>query len=259
MSQVSKTAAALLQGISDSRLSKPQPKTVIRALLQNEDTYATVLLLIFTDQYGDEPGQKPMACLHWHPETIKWHLEHDFAVRLPRLVQDKMMTAISLVTGDWFFKDLDRFIQICNVLSGDQFDVLEVDLASAAEIMWGVAEAGIIWPPTDDPETQFDPEIRHYIGSVLNREGIINPPDVLRLGIRMQPQVDPGMADDPEVYQALWQGQSSGEQELKDMMVRELTALAGQLQLLPLQNGTVSALLQQVQAAIKRVGGGPNG
>ena len=52
---------------------KPDDKIVIRTLLSEEGTYATVLLLLLVDKYGQE-------VLQWAPETIKEEVRDDFAV-----------------------------------------------------------------------------------------------------------------------------------------------------------------------------------
>jgi hypothetical protein len=45
-----------------------------------------------------------------------------------------------------------------------------------------MTEALLIQPPDDDDENPFSEDIVAYIGQVLNQEGIISPPDILKGG-----------------------------------------------------------------------------
>jgi len=239
---------------ANSSLSKPlAPKAVQRALLLSEESFATPLFLLVMDQYGPEAMQ-------WSPETIRLELEQDFHLKLPKATIDKIMAAISIVTTNVFYKDVTRFIELCNILSGDDFQPDEFEPADAEEMLIAITEALLLWPPDDDPEdTEFSPEIREYIKQVLGQQGILKPFDVLRLAFSgdESAKVDVEYADDPEMYSAIYETQQSKTDELKIVYLEAMSALTQQLQLLPLQEGTTEHAVQQLLALIQRAGVAP--
>ena len=54
-----------------------------RQALVSPDTYATALLIIAADEYGDE-------FLEWHPETVRMQLEEDFEIEMPPASVDRL-------------------------------------------------------------------------------------------------------------------------------------------------------------------------
>jgi len=198
----------------------------------------------------------------WSPETIRRQIEQDFALDLPKVSLDKIMAGITILTTNYFYKDVVRFIEICNILAGDDFQPDEFDPADAGEILWGILESSLLWPPDDDPEdTEFSPEIRGYIENVLRVEGIVDPPDVLRLGVTAgaADKMRADWADDPEMFQAIWEVQQGHTDDLKQMLRQNLEEFAMQLQLLPLNEGKKDDLLKQVQQASTQIRGASNG
>ena len=220
-----------------------------KALLLDDNTFASILFLMVADIYGPEilPGPDRDG---WSPKTFKMQLEEDFGIRLPKESLDKIMAAITLVTTNFFWRDVVRFIEICNILSGDDFQPDEFDPADPGEILWGVTEASIIWDPDDDAEdTEFSQEIRGYISQVLRVDGISDPPDLLRLGLSgtAGQEIDESFGDDPAMFDAVWETQRGKTDELKQMVTDNLRQLAFQLQILPLDEGEKQGVLQQIQ------------
>ena len=248
-----KTAARMLQTLlkqaSSSQLSRPSaPKTIQRTMLLAEETFATPLFLLVADRYG-------MEVLEWSPETIRLELEQDFQLQLPKATIDKIMAAITIVTTNYFYKDVTRFIELCNILAGDDFQPDEFEPADADEMLIGITEALLLWPPDDDPEdTEFAPEIREYISQVLGDQGILKPFDVLRLAFSgdQASTVDVEYADDPEMYSAIYGAQQSKTDELRAVYLENVADLAQQLALLPLQQGTTHHAVQQLQTMVQR-------
>ena len=239
---------------ANSSLSKPlAPKAVQRALLLSEESFATPLFLLVMDQYGPEAMQ-------WSPETIRLELEQDFHLKLPKATLDKIMAAISIVTTNVFYKDVTRFIELCNILSGDDFQPDEFEPADAEEMLIAITEALLLWPPDDDPEdTEFSPEIREYIRQVLGQQGILKPFDVLRLAFSKDEasKVDVEYADDPEMYSAIYETQQNKTDELKLVYLENMSALTQQLQLRPLQEGTTENAVRQLLSLVQRAGVAP--
>ena len=246
---VKEAASRLLERASKPNSPHLAPRAAARALLLSEDTYATVLLLLVLDTYGYD-------ALRWHPDTLRMELEHDFGVELPKESLDKVMAGIVILTTNYFYKDVVRFIELCNVLSGDDFQPDEFDPADASEVLWGIVEATLIYAPNEDPQdTQYSPEITAYIKEVLRRDGIALPPDVLRLGgnTGAAEQVAADFADDPEMFAAMWEVQQAKRQELVELLQGNLREMAVQLQLLPLENGSTEEMLQQMQRVVGKL------
>lgn len=223
--------------------------TTIPQLLADSDTFATTLFMILVDAFGYEPlgdaQEEP-----WTQETVAYELKMEYGVAMPQGNVDKLMAAIVLVTTDKFYCELQSFIWICNVLADDEFTPGVFDPADAREMAWGITEAAFLWPP--DQDEPFSDEIRGYIGFVVNQEGIVDPPDVLRLGILPQGLADPldVVSDDPEMYAAFYANKQSRSQEITDLLRSQLAALFGQLEALPLRNGSTQALLSRLQAGV---------
>lgn len=245
--QTEKTATRLLQNMvkqaNSSATYKVSPKAVVHALLLSEESFATTLLLLVADRYG-------LEVLQWAPETIRLELEADYQLRLPKITIDKIMAAITLVTTNFFYKDVSRFIELCNILAGDDFQPDEFEPADSEEILMAVIEAMLLWPPDDDPEdTEFSSEIREYMSQVLGEEGIVKPFDVLRLALDGDQSsfVDTEYADDPEMYSAIYASQQGKTDNMKASLMENINALIQQLKLLQLANGNTDQVISHLQ------------
>jgi hypothetical protein len=211
-----------------------------KQLLSNPDTFATTLVAILIDQYGTE-------ALTWSPETIRLELHDDFQVQVPQVCIDKIMAAICILTTNDFYKSLPRFIQLCNVLADDTFNPLVFDPADSFEMAWAITEAMLLSPPEEDEP--FTEEIRFYIGHMLTEEGVVNPPDVLRIAIQDVTIEDPlaGDTEDPAMYAAFYESQRSKSAEISAMLKRQIDELFAELQALDLRNGNTGDLLSRMQ------------
>lgn len=214
--------------------------SVVKALLEDSDTYATTLITIVLDRYGVE-------ALDWSPQTVRMELRDDFQANVPRNNIDKIMAAATILTTDSFYKNLTKFIQLCNILSDEEFNPMVFDPADSFEMAWGITEAMLLYPPDEDEP--FTDEIRYYMGYMLDEEGVIHPPDVLGIALRDQPAADPlaNLSDDPTMYSAFYANQSSKSQEISDMLKEHLAELFNQLSILPLKNGNVEGLLGRMR------------
>jgi hypothetical protein len=236
---------------AESQLSKPMAaKAIQRSLLLAEEAYATPLILLLLDCYGPE-------VLSWAPETIRLELEQDFKLKLPKITLDKIMAAITILTTNYFYKDVTRFVEICNILAGDDFQPDEFEPADASEMLVGITESLLLYPPNEDPEdTEFSAEIREYISQVLKEEGILKPFDVLRFAFSQDAsgKVDLAYADDPEMYSAIYSMQQEKTGELRTVYLENMTALMGQLKVLPLSHGSTDVVVNQLQQIVSNAG-----
>ena len=212
----------------------------VRDILTDPKSFATTLLVVAWDRYGTD-------LTTWSPATLRMELEQDFTMKMPKPNFDRLMAAISLVMGNEFYKHLPTFIRFCNILSGDDFDPRVFDIADSDEIAWGITEAMLIC--RDDEEEPFESDIRWYIGALLDAEGVVNPPDVLRIALRDQvKQMIPSeYADDPEMFQGLWAAQNERSQEIKEIIRGNLNELLRQVVTAPLVHGDTEDLVRKIQ------------
>jgi len=215
-----------------------------RAAWTSPDHFATTLLQLFVDRYGTE-------AFDWDAHTILYHIENDFDLTMPTPNFDRLMVAINLCTTDTFYKSCPDFINFCNILSGDTFDPNMWDPADAAECAWGITEGMLIWPPDKDDDAPFSPEITAYIGKVLDAEGIIHPPGVLRIATDRRHNlgsVPDTYTDDPVMFTAISDFEDQKTSAIERLVRANLTKISTQLGSLPLQMG-------DAQGAVKKVFG----
>ena len=202
-----------------------------RSILVDTDTHALPLLTLFLDRYTTDG-------LYWDPQTIEMEIEDDFQIQLPPVNFDKLMAAITVLTTDDFFWSLPDFIHLCNIFSNDTHSPETFDPADSSEIAWGIVEAMLIAAPED--ENPFKPEIIGYISETMRNEGIINPPDVLKVA-----QQDPGyrqpenFSDDPVMFEMIYKFAQQKTEDVEAYVKNNLRGLVDQMSKLPLVNGNV--------------------
>jgi hypothetical protein len=215
---------------------------IMQEAWKSPETFSSVLLTLFLDKFGVE-------ALDWDPATITMEVEEEFDVDLPQLSLDKLITAIQLLTADRFFKNLPDFIAFCNIMGGDTYRPDMWDPADAEEVAWGITEAMLISPPEDDDPEPFTDEIRAYIGAVLDSEGIINPPDILRIALRVA-RVSPNMedfSDDPMMFNAVYDLEAGKTEDINQSIRLKTNLLIQQLAALNLQNGNTKYVVDMLR------------
>ena len=87
----------------------------------------------------------------------------------------------------------------------------------------------------DDKEEypEFSHEIRSYLGVILKNDGILKPPDVLRIA---EYDVSPEWADDEVMFNATWDLQKSRGADLLDFLHERMFALIREIDSIPLEN-----------------------
>ena len=197
---------------------------------------------MFIDQYGTE-------ALEWHPQTIQMQVSADMNVDIPKENFDKLMAGIMVLTTDYFYSEVSRFINLCNIFAGDDFDPEVFDPADTSEMAWAISEVLMLDPP--DKPNPFSEEIRAYIGEMLKEEGFVTAPDVLRIGLDsdLSAQVSTDYADDPEMFQAIYESQESKTAEIENMLEENMQMLWTQLTAIPLKHGTTEDLMKKLQQA----------
>ena len=215
-------------------------------LWTNPATFATTLLLMFVDEYGTAPvnGEDP-----WDPETILEEINEDIGSEMPQGNLSKLMALQLHIRTDRFYTRLPDFIRICNVLSGattpDPDDPADVD-----EMLWGMTEAMLVEPP--DTAEPFSLEIRRYIGEKLKDEGFLEPPDLLRIGVRTDNWrgVLASYADRPELQQKIKAAADEKTAAMMRMVKARLRDLAAELQTVKLLHGDMTNLLERLSQTL---------
>jgi hypothetical protein len=222
------------------------PRHPNAAAFTDPTSFATTLLVAFLDQFvadwepEDEDDRGP---LDWDPVTIYHELIDTYGVAPDPLAFDKLMAGIALLTTDSFYVVTRDFIDLCNVLSGsgllEEFDPADVD-----EMAWGITEAALVHPPEGE-EQVFAPEIRRYIGVMLDEEGFLEAPDVLQVAVRPHlAQLD--WSDRPELDSMIRQVAEARRRNIEEMILDNLEALTAQLEALELQHGKVQEVVRKV-------------
>ena len=222
-------------------------KNIMQEAWTSPETCATVLLTLFLDAFGTEG-------LEWDPSTIALEVEEEFKVDLPQEAFDKLIAAIQILTTDRFFKNLPDFIMFCNVLDGEEYRPDVFNPADAEEVAWGITEALLISPPDESDQELFSDEIRAYIGAVLDQEGIINPPDILRIALRAA-RVAPSIgdfSDDPQMFNAVYDLETGKTEDINQTIVLRTKLLAAQLAALNLKNGNAKQVAEMLQNSVGR-------
>lgn len=134
-------------------------------LLQDPDTFATVLLTICLIMYGDETFKVDSLVLY------QW-LKEDFGTDLCEENESKLAAIIVALTTDYFYTDLDVFKSVCKTLStGDpgaySLELFE-DAPTTPEVLWGMYEVSLVSEDQVVETEDFSPIVKLYIDAELN-------------------------------------------------------------------------------------------
>lgn len=211
------------------------------------ESFATTLVTLFVDRFGT-------GALSWAPETARMEVADAAGGHVPPANFDRLMAGIVVVTTDRFYKNLHDFIHLANVLSGDAFDPTTFEPADAADCAWGITEALLLGPPEDDDAEPFVDDVRHYLWHVLDAEGFLKAPDVLRLALgpdRYQ-QASNDWADDPQLWGDVQKNQAQKTDEINALVRDGLGRLLAQVEALPLTHGDATDLRQRLRGEIQQ-------
>jgi len=223
----------------------------VRRLLEDPDTFGTVLLLAAVDAFGvdclgdaSDPDRGP-----WHPATFRDEFARLYGATLPPGNVDRLMAAVLLVTTDVFFCDLAAFAAVSLALARNDVDADRFDLPDVDDCLWAVVEAGLLSPPDeDDPAPRFAPEVRRFVRELLAEEGFVTVPRFLQSVVAPEELAAAARhahehADDPALFAAVYDLQKGKAADAEALVCAQVGELTEQLARLPLENGTVAGLL----------------
>jgi hypothetical protein len=232
----------------------PQPvKDQIAAILTNEDTLATTLLLLCIDQLGGTDF------FEWEPATFDMEVQTRFGTQMPDVNRDKLWALVTALTTNLFYVSLETFIPTCNTLNGSEADFDDYDPITSEEAAWGIVEVSLVDPPDEDqaPGDRFSHEIKRYIALTLQAEGVTTPPAILKpfAEYNQEPEEEAGITSGPDeaMLNMHMDRQAAERADIEDYVRGRLEDLMTQLKMLPLRIGKVSQMeqfLQQAQATL---------
>lgn len=244
---------ALLEDQSDRPPGQPGLAGTLRdrqrPVWASEASLATTLLTLYVDRYGT-PG------LSFDPGTVAGLLESDFSVRPPVIVLDRLLAALTIVTTDLFFQSASDFIPLANVLFGTPFDPTVWDPADGMECAWALTEGLLLCPhPAGRPAGQpYCQEILDYVAYVIDQEGLLYPPDVLRIaGTPSGPgNYADTFSDDPELFAAVDALAHDKADDIQAEVRARLELLQQQLEGLPLAHGNAQSILVRLGKTLQK-------
>ena len=217
-------------------------KHIIQQLLESDDAFATTLLIASLDEFGTE-------CLGWLPQALRLELSETFNANPSIMAMDRLMAGIAILTTNAFQISLPTFNEFCGILSGEPHNpefFVPIDAASAA---WGITESLLIHPPEGDDH--FSEDITAYIAALLKQEGIITPPDVLRIAHLHMPKVESlDFSDDPEMFEAVFSVEKGKTDEINRFVKSMLSELVKQLASLQLQHGSTANIAEKMMKSL---------
>lgn len=167
-------------------------------LFQNPEAHGASLLL---GALRIIPFEELIA---YHPHTVRLELQDELKVKeIDDDLMSRLFASLTILTTDLFYRNVQSFIEICNVLSGTEPLPGFFDPADSFEMAVAIAQAGIIDPLDGSDDMDFSEEVRGYMGIQLDEEGFISPPRILEMAI-MPPKPQPvEVTDDAELLEAV--------------------------------------------------------
>lgn len=218
---------------------------IYQQLFQGQDSFATSLVALMIDEFGTE-------FLEWTPYTIRLEIVDNFRVKPSALNFNLLMAGVHLLTQDSFYKSLPDFNEIVQILSGELTHPGLFSPADAASCAWGITEALLLAPP-DNLNDAFSVEVQAFVGEVLRDEGILTPPDVLKIGHfdrAVMQQIKFDFSEDPEMFEAIYGAEQNKTEAINHFVKTRLRALVEQLQMLPLRNGKIEQVAEMMLKAL---------
>lgn len=218
----------------------PTSQRRIQKILSDPESTGTVLLVILMDLYGAEATA-------WSPQAILLEFEDDFKVKLPSNNLDKLMATIQIITSDEFYTNLPTFNEFCVILADGPHQPGVFVPADARSCAWGMSEVLLLDPPEQDEP--FSPEIVSFLSKAISDEGILKPPDVLRIAThdpQLMDRIRYDYADDEEMFTGIYKAEKEKTDEINTYVRDRLRKMLMTLESLPLTQGDARQISQKL-------------
>jgi hypothetical protein len=212
-------------------------------LLNGDDTFATTLLVILIDQCGEDIINGDSGV--WTAQTVREEIRDIFSVQLNDSALSKIMAALSIIATDGMRNSLPSFLMAVHGLLGDGFDWSYAEPISVEDLAWCLTEASLLWPVS--PDVLFEPQIIAYVKTMLQREGILFPPSVLRFA---DPEARRVFGSEDEDVMANQMDRTNSVQEYID---EQLQKLIMEVTSLNIGNVTADVLVEQLKQELQEV------
>lgn len=191
----------------------------------SKTAFATTLVAIVVKSYGAE-------ALNWDPLTRRTQISEDFKVELGRREFEALEGLINAMTTDTVYRAVPVFLKTVDALNHRPDDG---EVPDADDVAWAVAEISANDPNPEIPMQNGIPwssDIRRTVGVVLDSEGILGEPQILKWAIRKNPPAAEGKNDTVESFEDAMASAASKADEIDDDVDRRFEALIKQLELI---------------------------
>lgn len=135
-------------------------KKAVFRLLQDQNTYGTVLHFIAFTTFGEEIYEMDSIELYGKLKDIYGTFMHDDC-------ESKLQAIFTIITTNAFFENIEVFKAICITLSEGDPGLSEIGMEdpTVAEMMWAMYEAEL-----NMDQGVFYPVVSHYIDKLIENE-----------------------------------------------------------------------------------------
>lgn len=205
----------------------PSDNNTIKSFWTDPKTYATALVALGIHEFGTD-------IFNLEPETIEEELRHRYGVGVPSVNKDKLFALLTALGTDMFYQSITCFTHIANALNGSTIQFNTFDPVTPDEIAWATTEVTLNDPPNNDEDlsARYSPDLRRYIGSILDVSGFTIPPKYLKVVADMPVTKTTTMPDDHAMLQAQTINQSDRAKENETYVKGKLSELVSQLNIL---------------------------
>lgn len=217
-------------------------KQKLKAKLEDPQAFASTLFLMVLTEFGTD-------CFEWEPETLAIELATNYDADVPQVNRDKIHSLIQLQISDVVESNLEVFLGVCNALNNSEADFIQLDPPGPEELFWAIFEMSL---HSDNPArfiAGLSDEIRRYIGVTLKINGIENPPGLLQIAIWPESAGIEQYADDPILYNAMWDKQRSESMALQQYVLRRAIQMLDDIASVPISESQEA--LQALRALIR--------
>lgn len=226
-------------------------RVLLQTILTADEAFGATMLILAADRWPPDPKGQHQGCFDWTRQTLQLELNAVFGCHVAEGNIDRLMAAISIVTTDRFFQDPRTFIELANVLSGSDLEPGVFEPADSVECAWAITEALLLVGRQD--HEPFSDEVRLVIGKAVSDDGLVAPPDVLRIamGHVAIDTIATDWADDPEMFSGIYKTQQDRSSEITDVLRDSLERLLEQIRILPLELGEIAQFEKQIVGVLQ--------
>ena len=209
-------------------------------ILRDDEIFATTALALFLDQFGTD-------ALEWDPNAIQMEITDAFNIEASDTLMDRLLAAITVLTSNTVFVDVNSFMMICNSLNRGVLLSNSWVPADLDDVLWGVTEMRMLLGDDFD-DKDFSHDIKRYVGILLQQQGIKKVPSVLRFAEFSEDmdEIYDAYGGDAIMEQAFWDSQQKEKDSLEIENQDILSQYMAQLSALPIKSEWLDSLKNEV-------------